>query len=296
MKYSKTHKFDRLIEEKIAKVPTKPEESLISRRKLFDEKGREIPVRGDAIVFPLQEESTDHEVVVAIDEAKAKIRKIIGDVDHIEISYPHLSFSGTSAPSSISNYLEKRLKQKPEMFEKVGGALQEFVDKGITCKAKECKMNTDGHIVARFEVNEKEELLECRSCIVHAISGIGGKESLYDRHKDNPDALERQTTLASVMFALRCDNLNEEQRKQIGEELRILNDNLHEIGTIHLDTVAWKEYGVRNLSEEDTTRTRLFNHRVTDEAMAKSAFGQGSNTAKAMQRRNAQQADSASSR
>jgi len=71
--------------------------------------------------------------------------------------------------------------------------------------------------------------------------------------------------------------------------LQTLNDNLQKVGNIKLDSVVWKEYGVRNLSEDETFRTRQFDRgSVTDEEMAKSSFGQGSNFAKAMAANNSQ--------
>jgi len=277
---------DEFVKNNIARLPGTAKAALASRRELFDGE-TQVPVRGDAMVFLLQEKSTDDAVVKNIAETKKRILEIIkqegSEVDHIEISYPHLSFSGTVAPSSIPEYLEKKLKQKPEVVEKIGSVLQDFVDKKITCRAKECKMNTDGHIVARFSINEREELLDYRSKISQAVSGDGKPENLYDRYKDDPEALEKQTTLASVLLVVDYDALSETQKQQINKELGALNTNLQKVGNIKLDSVVWKEYDVRNLSEESTLRTRQFDRAtVTDEEMAASAFGQGSNLAKAL--------------
>lgn len=275
--------LDGLVASKITKIPGTPQATLDSRRQLFVG-DKEVPVRGDAIVFLLQEGSTNDEVLAAIAATKRRISDIIesGDsaIDYIEISYPHLSFAGTVAPSSIPQYLEKKLKQTPQMVEEIGGILQEFTNEAITCKAKECKMNPDGHIVMRFEINEKEKLLGVRAKIAQALSPEGAPENLYDRYKDDPQTLEKQTTLASVMFAVDFDALTEIQKDQIKTELQNLNARLQEFGNIDLNSVAWKEYGVRNLSEEDTFRTRKYDAGViTDEEMAGSSFGKGSHFA-----------------
>lgn len=289
---NKRAQLDNFVEERITKLPGTAKAALASRRELFDGLQQQIQVRGDAIVFLLQKNSTNDALVENIVAAKRRISEIIqqGDsvIDHIEISYPHLSFSSTIAPSSIPKYLETKLKQTPQVVEKISDILQEFIEEKITCKAKECKMNPDGHIVARLEINEKEKLLECRSKLSQALSTDGKSENLYDRYKDDPTTLEKQTTLASVLLTVDFDALSETQKQQITQELQALNKTLQKVGNIKLDSVVWKEYGVRNLSEDATFRTRQFDRRsVTDEEMAQSAFGQGSNVAKAMLKREA---------
>ena len=116
-------------------------------------------------------------------------------------------------------------------------------------KVKECKLNPDGHIVVRVDIEPPENLLACRNALSEAFGGT------YVRYTDP----EKQKTLATVIAVVDYNRLSEEARKQLEGTIATLDTHLKSLGSFPLPEIAWLEFeNRRTLSPNSINRQRFF--------------------------------------
>lgn len=243
-------------------VPTDPVKTLNSRR------GQAIEIRGDAIVFSVEEDTTDPEFVRIVREAQQAMYEIFErDLNLIGKTWTdkesrhqdkhfkkqekiHFAFGSTISPSDLKEYLEKKSLHTPEKIARASKLLSQFInqDEMISAKVKECKINPDGHVVIRMDIHPAEKLIHCKE----ELSAVFG--STYNRYADP----EKQKTLAAVICVVDFNKLSPSARASLELVVRKLEEKLKSMPVIPLKSIEWIDYRKRTLSTKSRLNVRTF--------------------------------------
>lgn len=254
---SSTAIIDKIVD-RITKKPTKPKDTLYSRRR-----HAEVEISGDALVFPLEDNVINPAFVGAIKEAQNAIFKAVEEDPkylhkrwdnkaerHQEKYYKrhkklHLAFLGTIPIGTRAACEEIAKTRTPKQMIEAQQVLTEFVNQNIMSgNVKECKWNEDGHLVVRVDINPAQALFDCKAKL-HDIFG-----SSYNRY-DEP---EKQKTLASVIGVIDSEKISFSTKSKINGILQQLEIDLKAIKPLVFTSIEWIVYDKRTLSEN----SRLF--------------------------------------
>lgn len=260
---------DATVIEAIKRVPTTPTETLFSRRR------QPVEIRGDAIVFPLEQDTTNPAFVHTIRSAQQVIFDLIEkDLDlvgkkwadkesrHRDKAYKrhkklHLSFLSTIPPCSVKEYEEKQRERTPKKMAQAHQALNNFLNhtKEVTGSVKECKLNPDGHIVVRVDIHAANAMFLCKDQLGKIFGGS------YNRY-DDP---EKQKTLAAVIGVVDYEKLSALAKNTLEAIIRKLESDLKAIGSISLLDIEWIEYNKRTLSPNSRLSVYKFQRNIFTE-------------------------------
>lgn len=261
----KTFKSPSTADEIVAAIknpPETPTETLFSRRR------QAVEIRGDAIVFSLEPDTTHPKFVFTIKKAQQAIFDLIEkDLGLTEKKWPdkesrhkdkiykrhkklHIAFMGTISPCSIREYKEKKCEQTQERINQASQVLYDFLNqpKKIRGSVKECKLNVDGHIVVRVDIHNFNEIFTCKSKWEKIFGGS------YNRYSDP----EKQKTLAAVIGVVDYEKLSLFAKKNLEEIIKNLEVSLKKAGPIPLLGIEWIEYDKRTLSPNSRLSVRKF--------------------------------------
>jgi hypothetical protein len=245
----------------ISAKPATPALSLFSRRRQAEE------IRGDVILFPLEKTTTNPTFVSLIKQAQLEIYQLIeNDLGLVGKTWPdkpsrheqkfykrhkklHMSFSGLVPPSAKAIYDAIKLSQTIEQHQRADHVLSAFIQNPLSGKVKECKLNPDGHMVVRIQIQNADLLLACKEEIAQIFGGS------YNRY-DDP---EKQTTLAAVIGVVDYTKFTSPQTKSLLEQrLQSLAQELIALGDIPLSSIEWIEYDKRTISPNSQLSVRTY--------------------------------------
>ncbi len=249
--------------DRFTKVPNEPEDALFSRRR-----HPEVEVRGDALVFPLEINTTNPLFVQMIKNAQnaiySLVEKDLGLVDkawnskelrHQEKSYKrhkklHLSFMGT-VPIGTKDAYEKTVSTRTEeQMQEAKQVINAFVNQKevISGSVKECKFNPDGHLVIRVDIHSAKALFDCKEKLGKIFGGN------YNRY-DDP---EKQKTLAAVIGVVDYKKISSTTMASINSIIQQLETDLKKLGSIPLSSIEWIVYDKRTLSSNSRLSVLTF--------------------------------------
>lgn len=254
--FTRTNRHLHEITAKLRTSPTTPDETLDSRRP------QPVDIRGETIVFPLDEESTLPEFVQTIRLAQNEILTLVRkDAGHIGKTWSdkekrrqekfyktnkklHLTLFGVTLPCTKEEYKEDitlRNSIYPEYLQEVNGLLNQLLNKDtpISGSVIDCRLNEDGHMVVCIEMNSDSDIPECRKIL----------ETYFDKRQYQYNSPEKCRLLHAVIGVVDYRKLSENARESLSNILKQLASDLKQYGPIPINNIEWIEYKKRTLSE-----------------------------------------------
>ena len=220
----------------IRTTPKNPEDALKSRRT------PPIPVFGDALAFSIN----DPELVEILRQFQEELLNIIQtETAPTEVNkfwkiqdFFHASFSAHIPPSSADEYSMKKANLSSEMLSAITDIIHPLLEKNIYCTIEEFKLNTDGHIVVRPNIEPAGEFYQARE----RIKAVLENEPTTARHLtvEASNGVSKQT-LGCVVAVIKQDGLTLKGREDLATLIYSLN-NMLKGKKFKIDTISWIDW------------------------------------------------------
>jgi len=239
----------------IKTTPTDPISALKSRR--TPSVG---PVLGDALVFLMN----DLVLVAILRRFQENLRAIISahSLKPLERKedkfwkiqdFFHASFAAHIPPSSAKEYAEKKAALDSETLHSISSMIHSFLNREPYCTIEEFKMNSDGHIVARPNIEPAQVFFQTRAEIIETLKS-GSTTVRHAAVEASNSSLK--VTLGCVIGLIDLSGLDDTGKERVRISIQCLNDKLKG-RRFKLNTIAWLDWHNKRTCSEHAQMMRV---------------------------------------
>jgi hypothetical protein len=221
----------------IKTTPTDPISALRSRRT-----PSEAPVLGDALVFLMN----DPKLVAILRRFQENLQAIISahSLKPLESKadkfwkiqdFFHASFAAQMPPSSAKEYAEKRAGLDSATIHAISSMMHAFLNMEPYCTIEEFKINSDGHIVVRPNIEPAQAFFQVRAEVTDMLKSGAATVRHAAVEASNSSA---KVTLGCVVGLIDLNGLDDIGRERVRVSIQCLNDQIKG-RRFELNTIAW---------------------------------------------------------
>lgn len=230
------------------------------------------PVFGDALVFLMN----DSVLVAMLRRFQKNLRAII-DAHSVKPQerkedkfwkiqdFFHASFAAKIPPSSAQTYADERAKLDSDTLHAISEEIFAFLNKNPYCTIEEFKINSDGHIVVRPNIEPAHAFFQTRATVTALLKSGAATERHAAVEASNSTS---KVTLGCVVGLIDLNGLSDVGKERVRVSIQCFNSMIKG-RRFELNTIAWVDWHNKRTCSEHAQMMRV---EYTKQSMTAQSF------------------------